>query len=465
MNDWNAELFIKLYSKMSLALGVTPVPDDADPAMRELVSGPLPARNGVMFAGQDAATATGKQESLICIANPGAYLPATLDPENKVEDRASLSALFDNSPQFSWFYKAALWKVAQAYSSVLVNKEAPLTKLTADQKEKLTQSQAVLDEDWAIYSTYQDAYWDQLDAYNAALATYMNDKEATIPPSLERRVKAALDAWNALGRKSKVESALAIVTALGALEPELFWSKLSERYTAATQQTSQKDEFQPVGVFPPYKSWFQDAGWTSFSFTQKDMNNQSSSQAIAVSGKLDGDFGMFRVSGSGKYEEDKTYVKMEQTELDVSCKLLRVSLDRPWMNPLIFGSRAWRFYAGGPMGGQELSSGADIEAGISPTGKMIAIPTAAILSKDVSIKGSFDNTIVEEMHREIDAEASVGIGPFAVAGQFAMTDDKKTVKGSVAADVITAKDVQVIGWICQLLPKCPDPNNDLPWPN
>jgi hypothetical protein len=462
MADWNAELFVKLYSKLSLALGVTPPPENADPDMKALVQGPLPRPRGLQLPGQEAI-APREQDSLLAVYNPGQYLPATLDPDKNLNDRYSVSVLLDVVPQFSWAFKPAAATVSLTYRSILDYKETPLTSLTPEQKEKLKVAEEVIKEDFADYQKYQYAYWDALDAYNAALATYLNGG-APVPPSLRRKVQAALDTWIALGHKTRVESAIAVLAAYEALEPEQFWFQLNQRYTNATQTKPDGSEFQPVGVAPPYKAWFGDAGWTSFNFAQTDMDNQENSQAIGVAGNLDGTFGIFRVSGSGEYNQDAKYVKIDQTDLEFSCKLMRVSLDRPWMNSLILGSQAWRWARSSPLFGAKLSTGGDIAGGIAPSGSMTAIPTAAILAKEVSVKGTFNNTVVDEFRREINAEASVGIGPFSVAGRFAMTDQKQTVKGSVATNGIEAKDVQVIALVCQLLPECPNPDNTLPWP-
>jgi hypothetical protein len=461
MADWNAELFVKLYSKLSLALGVTPTPENADAEMKELISGSIPRRRRLLSAGQ--ALQAREQDSLLAIYNPGQYVPATIDPEKNLADRYSLSVLLDVAPQFSWVFRPTASPVTNTYRSVLDYKETPLVSLTPEQKEKLTQAQGVIDKDWEAYTTYENAYYLVLDAYDVALADYLNGGPP-VPRSLRLKLQGALDTWVAKGHKGRVESAIAIIGTYDALEPETFWSRLNTRYVSATQSKPDGSEFQPVGVAPPYKSWFGEAGWTSFNFTQKDMDNQEKSQAIGVAGNLDGNYGIFRISGSGSYEQDSSYVKMDQTQLDFSCKLMRVSLDRSWMNPLVFASRAWRFGRATPAYGTMLSTGADLAGAIAPSGEMTAIPTAAILAKDLVVRGSFDNTLVEKMRTQIRAEASVGIGPFSVSGRFNMTDQTSTVKGSVASNSIEAKDVQIIALVCQLLPKCPNPDNGLPWP-
>ena len=157
-------------------------------------------------------------------------------------------------------------------------------------------------------------------------------------------------------------------------------------------------------------------------------------------------------------------MKMNQTDLTFSCKLMRVALDRSWMNPLVLSSRAWRWAPGTPVYGSKLSSGGDIFGDVAPRGDMTVLPTAAILSKDLVINGTFDNTIVEEMNMLIEANASVGIGPFGVAGRFNMEEHTGGEKGTIATNGIRAQDVQLLALVCQMLPESPNPDPALKWP-
>ena len=458
--DWNADLFVKLYSKMALALGVTPKEKD-DQELLELLGGAPPPRPQSSFS---PVLPGDNPDFLLAIYNPGQYLPANLDPVTNTTDRYSLSVLFNVVPQFSWVFKPAQTTITNGYKSILDYKETPLTHLTPEQKTKLEEANAVLDSDYEKYLDYMDRYLTALDAYDAAYATWVNGG-AKVPSSLRLRLQSALDAWNGPGHRARVDSAIAVVAAYEALEPESFWYKLMQRYAAGTQNTDEGSDFQVVGVSPPYKSWFQDAGWTNFTFTQSDMDNQQKSQVIGVSGNLDLSFGIFKISGSGDYSQDSSYTKIDQTDLSFSCKLMRVSFDRNWMNPLIFSSTAWRWAKGSPTYGSHLSTGADIAGAVPPSGDMTAVPTAAILAKDLVVNGTFNNTVVEEFNRDIRADASVGIGPFAISGRFNMGDHTGSEKGTIAANGITAKDVQIIALVCQLLPLCPNPDSTLPWPS
>jgi hypothetical protein len=456
VTDWNAALFTKLYSKMALALGVTP-DEQGDAELAAELGEPLPPRYSPTAARQDP-------QFLLAILNPGQYVPADLNPAHDLDDWYALSVLLSRVPQFSWVYKPAASSVDNNYRSVLEYKEAPEVHLTPEQLKQLDAATKTAEKYEDVYEKYRDAYELAITAYDSAYADY-KDGGPPVPPSLKRKVTAALQDWQRLGHRSAVDSATAIIARYEALEPETFWYKLTERFETGAQDAGLGSPFQPVGVSPPYKSWFGEHGWTSFSFDQKDMDNQQESQAIGVSGSLDGTFGIFKVSGDGDYSKDSSYTKMTQTELAFSCKLLRVSLDRPWMNPLVLSSRAWRWAPGTPTYGSQFSTGADIASDVAPTGTMTVIPTAAILSKDLLVKGNFTDTIVKQMNTAIKAKASVGIGPFSISGRFNMADHSGSQTGVIANNQISAPDVQIVAFVCEVLPKSPDPDPTLKWPN
>src|ERR1700722_6320041 len=91
MADFNAELFTKLYSKLALALGVTPHKEDPGQLAGLELPGFHAAPSGIER----------NPQSLIAILNPGQYIPANMDLKRK-EDRYALSVLLNPVPQFSW---------------------------------------------------------------------------------------------------------------------------------------------------------------------------------------------------------------------------------------------------------------------------------------------------------------------------------------------------------------------------
>lgn len=214
-----------------------------------------------------------------------------------------------------------------------------MVTLAPAQQRKLEDAENIVAKYRDAYDRYGDEYSTVLGEYDAARADQENGGPP-IPVSLRRRLDAERDRWDRDGHRREADSAMSVVAAYEALEPDVFWPRLSGRYRAGTLIDRSGREFQAVGTRPPYKSLFGEGGWVRFTFGQLDLDSQRDSPAVGVAGRLDGSYGLFRVSADGDYERDSLFVKMDQADLQVSCKLRRVVLDRAWMNPRVLSSRA-----------------------------------------------------------------------------------------------------------------------------
>ncbi|ANQ51838.1 hypothetical protein MY04_4503 [Flammeovirga sp. MY04] len=431
--DYNVVLYEKLYSKIATALGVTT-------PMGELKLG----------------------ESLLSVYNPGQYIPVGLDPESKPADNQEISQIFDTSTEFNTTYSPVALSVSNAYKSILDYKVFPLADLSEKEKEKLQgaiESYNSLKEkcDEAMY-----AYLDAEDAYNEAWATYENDKIPANKPkaSLKAKKEAAMQNWIVAG-KVQQETNVAIISQYQGREGAAFWEKLDRIYEDNQGKLDNGMGFCPVIMAPSYKSWHKEEGWTKFEFNQKDLDNQSNSRSITAAGNLSFDYGIISISGEGSYKEDKGYTKINETNLVFKCELMRVTLTRPWMNPLLFNSEAWKFSESAPAA--EYSTGGSIVEGIRPTGAFVTFPTTYILARNVEIIGQFTNTVEETLKRNVEASATVGIGPFSISGRVSYGEEDHKIQGTIAGNKIEIKDTQIIAAISQVLPKLPNPNPNLPW--
>jgi hypothetical protein len=432
--DYNIVLYEKLYSKLAIALGM----------------GSKTRESGYMIG-----------ESLLSIYNPGQYLPVGLSPDTSPADNQEISQIFDTSPMFDFTYAPSSLTVSDAYKNILDYKLFPIADLSKAEKEKLDEarkSYTSLAEacDAAMYN-----YWDACDALDEAKASYENGTGPKPSQRLEGAVKSAMDKWIAAG-KVQQDKNLAIIQQLEGRDGSVFWQELDERWARNQGKLPTGMEFPPAVLAPSYKNWFKAEGWTKFSFTQTDMDNQKNSNALGVAGALDGKFGIFTISGSGDYSKDQEYVKIDQTQLDFSCELMRVTINRPWMNPLLLNSKAWKFDATAPAA--EYSSGGSIENIIKPAGPFVSLPTTAILARNVKIIGQLTKTEEERVSTAINGEASLGIGPFSITGRVSYKDKTEKIRGSIAGNVIEIADTQIIAAISQILPRLPNPDPNLPWP-
>jgi hypothetical protein len=430
--DYNAVLYEKLYSKLAVALGVGS------------------AEGGNMIG-----------ESLLSIYNPGQYLPVGLDPITNPEDDQEISQIFDTAPMFNFTYSPVNLRASNAYRNILEYKLFPIADLSDAEKKKLAAAQASYDELEAACDAAEANYWLARVPYDDAVANQKNGTGPGPTAAQKRAVEAAMEKWIRAG-KIKQETNLAVMKQLEGRDGAAFWERLDKRFADNQRELSTGLLFPPVTLAPKYASWFKDEGWTKFSFDQKDMNNQSTSTSIGVAGALDGKFGIVTLSGSGDYKEDQEYIKIEETNLTFRCELMRISIGRNWMNPLIFASRAWKFAPDAPAA--QYSTGGSIVDRVVPTGPFVTMPTTAILARNLEIIGKFQDTVEERMKREINAKASFGIGPFSISGNVSYRDRKESIQGTVANNLITIKHTQIIAAISQVLPELPNPDPNLPWP-
>jgi hypothetical protein len=431
--DYNAVLYEKLYSKLAVALGVGSQQD----------------------GGQIG-------ESLLSIYNPGQYLPVGLNPIDNPEDDQEISQIFDTAPMFNFTYAPVNLRVSQAYNSILEYKVFPAASLSNEEKKKLDNARKEYEELAPKCDAAEDAYLDACIIRDKAIADQKNGTGDGPTPAMERAVQRAEEKWVAAG-KIRQETNLAIMRQFEGREGAAFWSRLEARYINGLRKTAGGWTFPPVTLAPKYSSWFRQEGWTSFKFNNKDMDNQTTSTSIGVAGSMDGKFGIVNISGSGSFQEDQQYVKIQETNLTFSCELMRITISRNWMNPLLFNSRAWQFDKAAPVG--KYSTGGSIERRIVPTGAFVTIPTTAILARNVEIEGKFQDTVEERMKREIAADASIGIGPFSISGKVSYRDEVHKVKGTISENKISIKDTQIIAVVSQVLPELPNPDPNLPWAN
>lgn len=432
--DYNVQLYEKLYSKIAIAFGV-------DRPMGELKLG----------------------EPLLSVFNPGHYVPTGLSPETRPEDNREIAQLFDTATEFNTTYSPVPLTVSEAYRGILDYKLFPLASITPQEQKKLEDAiesyDALKDRcDSAMYN-----YLDASDELNEAIISYENDPSKPKPSSrLKAQEKAKYQAWIAAG-KVRQETNMAIMAQYQSMEGAAFWQKLQEQFEKNQAKLGDGMEFSPVNMTPPYKNWHKEEGWTKFEFSQKDLDNQRTSTAIHAASNLGFDYGIVSIGGEGSYAGDRGYTKIQETNLTFKCELMRVTLTRPWMNPLLFNSRAWKFSPSAPAA--EYSSGGSIVEDIKPIGPFVTLPTTYILARNVEIIGSFTDTVEETLARNVEASATVGIGPFSISGRVTYGQTEEKIRGAVQRNLIRIENAQIIASISQVLPKLPNPDPNLPWTN
>lgn len=250
--------------------------------------------------------------------------------------------------------------------------------LTTGQSADLAQAQAYLyspgdggqsvpSPAYTAYSQYQSRWTQanqqlrtgQVSAQNltdpAALAQWQN----TDQPLLLQQVQAAMDDWMNLGNKAAVEQALQVVSAAASrLSPAIVWNGWKNAFQPGLDYLTDPNTnvSYALTAFSPSNAASQ-SNWPAFSLTASEI-----SQLIAQAPKeLANIFGTSAGSSS---------------VAALSFQFCSVVINRAWFNPALFSARFWRFADAG----LQLSDGAS-----PPQGRLPAYVKGLILVRNISV--------------------------------------------------------------------------------
>ena len=430
VSEANSQIAVQLYSKLASALSVPDV------------------------AGNPG-------NSILSLQFPGQYVEPNLDFRN-IETQYKISNVCNRVLLCGWTVVQSAGTISDVYKLILDGKETPNMILKPDEKKKLQEAQEYLFDAtgqpsviYSEYQKYQTIFLVALDSYEAAAATKKNGG-AAIPQKVIKERQEAEKNWRKKGYKESVENATAIIATYESMEPELFWLRLLDRYAEHTRCLPNGSEFQLVDTYPPYTQWFEDFGWSDFSFDSKDFTNQARSGGVGGgpccpcclcrSGDL-----ADRQSSHGVYDlaRNMAHNKLFVSDVTLRCRVKRVEILRPWMNANVFYSRAWRWSHSAVGYGVKISSGGDIAGGVFPAGAMPVLSKTMLLARDLvltwkDVNGEFTLNLPHNQDQ-------IAFGPFNLA------------KGRRDNGEIVQPDPQVIGYMSEVLPRCPNPDATLPW--
>ncbi|MEV1120056.1 hypothetical protein AB0I91_33825 [Actinosynnema sp. NPDC049800] len=430
--DFDAELFAQLYSKLATGFSA-------------------------------AQTVAERSGALLSLMVPGQYVKQNLDPDDPGTQYV-LSNLLNPTLACSWVVQRGAANVTEVYEAVLNGKEPPLTHLTERQRQDLAAARAlVFQPDGAPTARYERylacrlAYLEASAAYEQALATERNGGRK-VPPRLRKALDRAVERWRVDGDRDGVDLAFATIDQYDALEPALFWQRLGERFGQWTRPYGVGGHYQHVDTAPPYREWFTDDGWSDFTFDELDFAHQDRSGGAGLEPCRcrcgDGPAparGGFHQASTAEFDGGLRLPTAVPTRFRLTCELRRVEIARPWLDPLVLHSRAWRWSRASGTYGVRISTGGDLVGSLVPTGVMPLLPTAAVLARKVEIEWSDGGSWADRLAAPNGPE--LRFGPFRLTG------------ATAADDHISMPDPQLVGYLSEVLPRCPDPDPRLPWPD
>lgn len=301
-------------------------------------------------------------------------------------------------------------------------------------------------------------------AYANALATFMasykkyekmtpaDQREWSIlGPALQRPL---IDAWNDLqnAQAKRIEDNLAILAQSAENQVGRVFKDAQEKFSLLRRGSLSDplSQWWPSYAFPA--NWYSSgsaAGWPTLSLSSRSYQLNENSSFSKYGGGASVSFGLWSFGGSASHQSESYHMDTQTDSLDVSFKYARISIQRPWLDALVFSLPGWS-WPPQPVGG--FSSGDPKNAGNTP---FTILPTALIVTRDLKISATWGKTDLDMIKKATSGSASFGWGPFSVGGSYSSGSSSKKFKSEFDGRTLSAPGLQIAGWLCTVVPKCP----------
>lgn len=394
------------------------------------------------------------------------------------------SLLVNSIPQPSVAWQPTDEKIWDVYEKAIKNIILPAVELTADEKKLLkkaydflfkevTKKDPFTDEETkeVVYTPEHKAYEAQKKNYQDALIDYNHHLiEATKNNRTDEdtqdwfhngsiykdRVMSAYTNWESEGNKGYVEKAQSIIANLGYRGQDAYYPQMRGDLEMSRKTDLRGFEYHPTFCFPDALLQ-QNIPWPKYNFTHSDSTTFSSSENTSWGASASVNYGLWNVGGDASHTTSEENLEWDVEGFDMSFELTQVPILRPWFKPWIFKSRGWNWDNSG--------IGLISDGNKPPKGIMPLIPTAMILMRNVRVKLDTNSGKNKRVIETTKASGSVGWGPISFGGNYANSSDRKDSHVEADHGEFIEEAPQIIGFICEQLPKSPDPDSNLNWPH
>ena len=266
-----------------------------------------------------------------------------------------------------------LWSV---YETVLKGAVvAPGVDFAEGEKGALQKAKDMLNSSkWGTYKKFQAAYWAAEERYRNAQLSAENTSDPKLQEALasqleqlESQKNQALAMWASRGYKAGIETALATVEQISGRNPQLVWQQWKQSFSQAVKTDLRANAFYETYLWPAnFLDTDSPAQWTELRMDAGEIQALSamasdSTQQLATTPTTD----------------PAQALTLDVDVSNVSLELARVEVMRPWIEPLLFENRAWRW----PDDREPLSDGED-----PPSGSLPAYVTAVVFARNLEIQ-------------------------------------------------------------------------------
>jgi hypothetical protein len=307
-----------------------------------------------------------------------------------------------------------------------------------------------------VYHEKMKAYEDAVLEYNARRIDAMagEDPKAihfwTLNAAILRnKVKAAMDDWISSGHKNDYEAIAGFIDHVMQRDMTLLKIHYKEALDRARMTgIASGSDFYYSSLVPG--NWVKSSGWTRFTFSSADFSQyqDSSFNKTAGAGGFRGFFG-----GQGAQAREETNLKINSKQFKLSFSITQASIVRKWLQMPFVISKGWRFDESNPEAkGQMVSDG-----GATPRGLIPAYPTSIICIKDLELSMAESTAFQEYVKKSTAGGGFLSFGAFSLGGTHSRGNTTRNVGYTFTNQGMKVEGMQIVGFKCHVVPKCPDP--------
>lgn len=396
------------------------------------------------------------------LMQPGQFISPNIQENDSSDYMQIQAALVDDTVGASFIYQPLGSRISSVYQDILEFKALPYRALTGEEKRELDNIRTWLNENTQLYQIWSDRYYDALDAYETEQRS-QNPSSSRLR-RLEQKRRDAENQWNSIGRRQEWERKQARSNYILSGDPSVRFNDLASEVNFHRKQAPNRGEYLQTFLIPSVSEWNSPTtSWGTYEKTISESDSSSYSRSTNWSGGASGGWGLFSAKVSAGGSSHYEHSTCEASTFSLKFDYLRVRIDRPWLDPTVFGYKFWTWKK--VAGFRRISTGVNtgVIPPVAPIGEMPVLPTHLIVARNVELVANWSSSDREFIQNSISGSAGGGWGPFSVSGSYSETTTEEKVKSSFDGMTVRIQNPQVIGMSGILLAKTPDPNRNLPW--
>lgn len=265
----------------------------------------------------------------------------------------------------------------------------------------------------------------------------------------------ALRAWEADGYKGDIEEIQDYISQVTQRSMVLWLQALTDRFNDAKvdNPNANGDTFYYSTLIPG--DFATAKGWTSIETYHDQLNSSTHYDSSSWGGSVGVNWGLWSASGGVQHSSSDYSSNFKVSNFQLTMDMTQVLIHRPWFYPEFFMNKGWTLSPGHGWTWPSMPSDGGKPPGTK--GTLIGYPTAALFVRNVKIKSSELTQAYHQFSSQTSGSASVGWGPFQLSGNYSRNTGGQNFSSDAHGDTLTIPGMQLIGFVCQLFNKAPDP--------